>query len=99
MYPGKTRATFILVDRRRTMVHHLTAEQESYIRQEMDNLEEYLQSASFSTGHIHTATIYLSEDLESLLLLRIQVLRVEYESFVAFLHGMEKRSERSLRVS
>jgi hypothetical protein len=81
------------------MVHRLTVEQERYTLKEMQNLEEYLQRAGFSRGHIHMATIYLSADLESLLLMEIQVLRVEYESFVAFLHNMEQRSERSLRLS
>ena len=70
--------------------HHLNAEQERYIIEQMERLERFLFRAGFPMRKITMATIYLSADLETLLLeLDIQVVSVDYQSFIVLLKDQE----------
>lgn len=67
----------------------LNAEQERYVMREMEKLELFLFRAGVPGRHITIATIYLSNDLESLLLELDIRATVEYASFIEFVRDQE----------
>ena len=94
--PSPIQATELLTNdgqREQMKKHRLTAEQERYIIEQMERLERFLFRAGFPMRKITMATIYLSADIETLLLeLDMQVVSVDYQSFIVLLKDQEMRA-------